>query len=83
MDDTLDVETLVSGHAVVSVSGTRQDLRAQREYYLDLGDAVAQANGDVDAARRILEPKYGGRRRFDQMIAENIQGYLEWTTRQP
>ena len=34
MDDTLDIESLVSGHALVSTSGTRQDLREQCQYYL-------------------------------------------------
>jgi glyoxylase-like metal-dependent hydrolase (beta-lactamase superfamily II) len=79
LDDTLDFDTVVSGHARTSVSGTRQDVREQRQYYLDLGDAVARARGDPDAARALLEPKYGSWQRFDQMVNDNILGYLSWS----
>jgi glyoxylase-like metal-dependent hydrolase (beta-lactamase superfamily II) len=79
LEDTLDFDAVVSGHARTSVSGTRQDVREQRQYYLDLGDAVARAGGDPDAARAFLEPKYGSWQRFDQMVNDNIHGYLSWS----
>lgn len=79
VDDTLDFDVVVSGHALPSIHGTRADVREQRQYYLDLGDAVAQAKGDAGAARALLEPKYASWRRFDQMVDDNIQGYLSWS----
>ncbi|MBV9578945.1 MAG: hypothetical protein JO057_10170 [Chloroflexi bacterium] len=79
LEDTLDFDVVVSGHARTSVSGTRQDVREQRQYYLDLGEAVARAGGDLEAARALLEPKYGRWQRFEQMVNDNIQGYLDWT----
>ena len=79
LDDTLDFDAVVSGHALSSVSGTREDVREQRQYYIDLGDAVAAAHGDPARARALLEPKYGGWRRFEQMVDDNIQGYMSWT----
>jgi len=79
LDDSLDIDAVVSGHAVSSVCGSRQDVREQRQYYLDLGDAVTRAQGDVRAARALLEPKYGNWRRFDQMVADNIEGYSSWS----
>ena len=79
VDDTLDFDVVVSGHSVPAIHGTREDIRAQRQYYLDLASAVAQANGNADAARTLLERKYASWRRFDQMVDDNIQGYLSWT----
>jgi glyoxylase-like metal-dependent hydrolase (beta-lactamase superfamily II) len=79
LDDSLDFDAVVSGHARTSVGGTRQDVREQRQYYLDLGDAVARARGDPDTARALLEPKYGSWQRFDQMVNDNIHGYLGWS----
>jgi glyoxylase-like metal-dependent hydrolase (beta-lactamase superfamily II) len=79
LDETLDFDAVVSGHALSSVSATRDDVREQRQYYLDLGDAITRAKGDPDAARALLEPKYGSWRRFEQMVDDNIQGYLSWS----
>lgn len=79
IDDTLDFDVVISGHALTSLSGTRQDVREQRQYYLDLGQAVAQANGDPVQARALLAPRYQGWRRFEQMVDDNIRGYVEWS----
>jgi glyoxylase-like metal-dependent hydrolase (beta-lactamase superfamily II) len=79
LDETLDFEAVVSGHCRTAVCGTRQDVREQRQYYLDLADAVSRARGDPDAARALLEPKYGTWQRFDQMVNDNIHGYLGWS----
>ena len=79
LDETLEFDAVVSGHALASVCGSRQDVREQRQYYLDLGNAVARAKGDPDAARALLEPQYGGWRRFEQMVNDNIEGYLSWS----
>ena len=78
MDDTLDFDAVVSGHALAGLSGTRQDVREQRQYYIDLGDALGRANGDPAAARALLEPRYGTWRRFQQMIDDNLQGFIDW-----
>jgi glyoxylase-like metal-dependent hydrolase (beta-lactamase superfamily II) len=81
IDETLDFEYVVSGHALSTLSGTRQDVRETRQYYVDLGDAMARAHGDPSGARALLEPVYGGWRRFDRMIDANIQGFIEWSAR--
>ena len=79
LDETLDFETVISGHALQGIAGTRDDVRAQRQYYEDLGAAIARTNGDPAAVRAALAPRYGDWRRFDQMIDENIAGFLEWS----
>jgi glyoxylase-like metal-dependent hydrolase (beta-lactamase superfamily II) len=79
LDETLDFETVISGHP--PITATRTDVREQRQYYLDLSDAVARANGDPAAVRALLAPRYSGWRRFDQMIDDNIGGFVEWSAR--
>jgi glyoxylase-like metal-dependent hydrolase (beta-lactamase superfamily II) len=81
LDDTLDFEDVISGHALSGLAGTRQDVREQRQYYIDLGDAIARANGNPTQARVLLEPKYGTWRRFPEMVGDNIAGYLDWSSR--
>ena len=81
LDQTLDFDAVVSGHALSSLSGTRQDVREQRQYYVDLGNAIERSNGDPAAARSLLEPRYGTWRRFEQMVDDNIQGYIDWSGR--
>jgi glyoxylase-like metal-dependent hydrolase (beta-lactamase superfamily II) len=81
LDDTLDFEFVVSGHSLSRLSGTRQDVRETRQYYLDLGDAIRRAKGDPVAARALLEPAYGDWRRFDRMVDQNIQGFVDWSSR--
>ncbi len=85
--DNLDFDVLVSGHASPSMTGSKVDVLEQRQYYLDLSDALAKAKaaGHADnspemlaAVRATLEPKYGAWRRFDEMLALNIEGMLRW-----
>jgi glyoxylase-like metal-dependent hydrolase (beta-lactamase superfamily II) len=85
--DNLDFDVLVSGHATPLMTGTKEDVLEQRQYYLDLSDAIeaAKASGAADnseqmvaAVRSRLEPRYGSWRRFDQFLALNIEGVLGW-----
>jgi glyoxylase-like metal-dependent hydrolase (beta-lactamase superfamily II) len=85
--DNLEFDVLVSGHASPQMTGTLTDVREQRQYYLDLTQAVAaaQAAGHADnspemlaAVRATLEPQYGNWRRFDEMLAMNVEGMLRW-----
>ena len=85
--DNLQFDVLVSGHATPRMTGTRADVLAQRQYYLDLSDAVAaaQAAGLADnspemiaAVRTALEPTYRDWRRFDEFLPLNVEGLLRW-----
>ncbi len=85
--DNLDFDVLVSGHATPQMTGTPADVLEQRQYYLDLSDAIAaaQAAGLADnspemvaAVRKTLEPKYASWRRFDEFLALNVEGMLRW-----
>jgi flavorubredoxin len=85
--DNLDFDVLVTGHATPQMTGTKEDVLQQRQYYLDLAEAVAaaQASGCADKSREMvaavrskLEPKYGSWRRFDEFLALNIEGLLGW-----
>jgi glyoxylase-like metal-dependent hydrolase (beta-lactamase superfamily II) len=87
IDDNLDFDILVSGHASPQMVGTRADVREQRQYYLDLSAAIAAARaaGLADnspemtaAVRAALEPKYSSWRRFDEFLALNIEGMIRW-----
>ena len=62
-------------------------LITERQYYLDLSDAIAAAraaghadNSDemVAAVRKTLAPKYADWRRFDEFLALNVQGMNRW-----
>jgi hypothetical protein len=79
LDETLAYEHVISGHTQPVSCAGREDVREQRQYYLDLAAAVEGARGDPAAARAALEPKYGTWRRFPEMVDDNIAGYLEWT----
>jgi len=87
LEEKLDFDVIVSGHATPQMSGTKEDVVAQRGYYRDLSDAIATARaaGLADGtpemttlAGSILHPKYGGWRRFDEFLALNIQGMIAW-----
>ena len=84
----VDFDTIVSGHATPQMTGTKQDVVEQRQYYQDLSDAIAAARAAhlADASpemttlvRSILHPKYGAWRRFDgDFLGLNIQGMIAW-----
>lgn len=87
MEDNLDFDVIVSGHATPQMSGTKQDVAEQRRYHLDLSDAIATARaaGLADGSREmttlvrsILHPKYGAWRRFDEFLTLNIEGMIAW-----
>ena len=87
IEDTLDFDVILSGHATPQMSGTKQDVVEQRRYYEDLEDAIATARavGLSDGSpemttlvRSLLHPKYGGWRRFDEFLALNIEGVIAW-----
>jgi glyoxylase-like metal-dependent hydrolase (beta-lactamase superfamily II) len=92
IEDTLDFEFIVSGHATPQMSGTKQDVVEQRCYYGDLSEAIATARaaGLADGSpemttlvRSILHPKYGAWRRFDEFLALNIEGMIAWRAGKP
>lgn len=87
LEDKLDFDVIVSGHATPQMSGTKQDVAEQRGYYRDLSAAIATARaaGLADGSAEmttlvasLLQPKYGAWRRFDEFLALNIQGMLAW-----
>jgi len=87
LEDKLDFDVIVSGHATPQMSGTKQDVVEQRVYYRDLSDAIATARaaGLADGSAEmttlvgsILHPKYGAWRRFDEFLPLNIQGMIAW-----
>jgi glyoxylase-like metal-dependent hydrolase (beta-lactamase superfamily II) len=87
LHDNLDFDILVTGHATPSMTGTKEDVLQQRQYYLDLSEAIegARAKGCADgspemvnAVRASLAPRYGSWRRFDEFLALNIEGMIGW-----
>jgi glyoxylase-like metal-dependent hydrolase (beta-lactamase superfamily II) len=87
LEDKLEFDVIVSGHATPQMSGTKQDVVEQRVYYRDLSDAIATARaaGLADGSAEmttlvgsILHPKYGAWRRFDEFLPLNIQGMIAW-----
>jgi glyoxylase-like metal-dependent hydrolase (beta-lactamase superfamily II) len=87
LEDALDFDVIVSGHATPQMSGTKQDVAEQRRYFGDLTDAIATARaaGLPDGSpamttlvRSILQPKYGAWRRFDEFLSLNIEGMIAW-----
>ena len=87
LHDSLDFDVLVTGHATPSMTGTKEDVLQQRQYYLDLSEAIeaARAKGCADASpemvnavRASLAPRYGSWRRFDEFLALNIEGMIGW-----
>ena len=86
LQDDLDFDMLISGHATPSMVATKADVAEQRQYYLDLTDAIeaARAGGAPDASPAMLEavrarlaPTYGEWRRFPD-LALNIEGMIGW-----
>ena len=87
ISDNLDFDVLVSGRASPQMAGTREDVLEQRQYYLDLSDAIEAARGAgfadnstemVDAVRASLAPRYGSWRRFDEFVPLNVEGMIRW-----
>lgn len=87
IEDNLDFDVIVSGHATPQMTGTKQDVAEQRRYHVDLSDAIATARaaGLADGSpemttrvRSILHPKYGAWRRFDEFLSLNIEGMIAW-----
>ncbi len=87
LEDKLDFDVIVSGHATPQMSGGKHDVAEQRGYYRDLSDAIAtaRAGGLADGSAEmttlvgtILHPKYGAWRRFDEFLALNIRGMIAW-----
>jgi hypothetical protein len=85
--NNLDVETVVSGHATPFMVGGREDVLEARQYYLDLSEAIQQARAKgladgspemVESVREALLSRYGTWRRFDEMLALNVEGMLRW-----
>lgn len=87
--DTLDFDVLVSGHASPAMTGGKEDVLQQRQYYLDLSDAIASTGatdssaGAVAAIRSKLAAKYGQWRRFDEFLALNVEGMIRWRSEDP
>src|SRR6266581_239247 len=87
LDDNLEFDILVSGHATPQMTGNKEDVPQQRQYYVDLSEAIAaaKAKGCADnsaemtaAVRGSLAPRYGSWRRFDEFLALNIEGVIGW-----
>ena len=92
IEDSLDFDVLVSGHAAPQMTGTRADVREQIEYYRDLSNAVAAARaaGLADnstemaaSVRDALAPHYGSWRRFEEFVSLNVQGMIRWRAEVP
>ena len=92
IEESLDFDLIVSGHATPQMAGTKQDVTEQRQYYLALSDAIgtARAAGLADNSsemitlvRGILHPKYGTWRRFDEFLTLNVEGMIAWRAGKP
>jgi glyoxylase-like metal-dependent hydrolase (beta-lactamase superfamily II) len=92
IEDKLDFDVIVSGHATPQMSGTKHDVVEQRVYYGDLSNAIAAAraaglaDGSPEMTARVdslLRPKYGTWRRFDEFLALNIAGMIAWRAGTP
>lgn len=91
LQDTLDFDVLVSGHAATSMTVTKAEVAEQHGYYTDLTNAIAAARAEgladaspemVNAVRGALQPKYGSWRRFDDALGQNIEGMIGWRSGQ-
>jgi len=87
IEDHLDFDVIVSGHATPQMSGTKADVVEQRRYHEDLAEAIATARAAgladaspemTDRVRSILAPKYGAWRRFDEFLPLNVAGMIAW-----
>jgi hypothetical protein len=92
IDDNLDFDVLISGHASPQMTGTRADVGQARQYLLDLSDAIASARsaGHADgspamvaAVQAALAPRYGSWRRFDDFLPLNVEGMIRWRAEEP
>src|SRR5262249_26114081 len=85
--DHLDFDTLIAGHTGPTWSGTKADIAEACQYYADLDAAIEDARkaGKQDltpeqtsTVKAALAAKYGQWSRFEQMIADNIEGAIRW-----
>jgi glyoxylase-like metal-dependent hydrolase (beta-lactamase superfamily II) len=86
-DANLDFTTLVPGHGAL---GTKDNVRADRDYWLDLFTAIRGARllGHADASsfmndyvRLQMAPKYRTWENFDTWLPQNVQGVTKyWST---
>jgi glyoxylase-like metal-dependent hydrolase (beta-lactamase superfamily II) len=88
VEQNLDFDVLVSGHGEL---GSKDTFREQREYLEDLMAAVtaARASGLADnseemvaSVRERLASRYGGWTNFENRIAGNVNGVLQYWSRQ-
>ncbi len=87
IEQKLDFDVLVTGHATPRMTATIDDVHQQRQYLHDLSAAVrdAHSKGMADgspemmaAVRASLHFAYGSWRRFDEMLEDNIRGFISW-----
>lgn len=87
LQNSLDFDVLVSGHATPRMTCTKEEVAEQIGYYRDLTNAIAAAQGEglaadspelVTAVKAALQPKYGTWRRFDDALGLNIEGMIAW-----
>jgi glyoxylase-like metal-dependent hydrolase (beta-lactamase superfamily II) len=91
IDQQLEWDRFVWGHGAGPTSmGTHEDLRAFRQYIIDLMAAVRNARGAgladnseamVEAVRAELAPSYGSWGNFGNGLAANISGVIGWWAR--
>ena len=87
IEEHLDFDVILSGHATPQMTGTKQDVVEQRRYHEDLAGAIATARalGLADGSpemttlvRSIMHGRYGTWRRFDEFLSLNIEGMIAW-----
>jgi len=87
IDEHLEFDFVVWGHASPRVIGTRNDLRSTRRYIFDLSAAIeaARTAGVNDNSpemltwvRSELNPRYASWRFFDEFLEANIEGMIRW-----
>jgi hypothetical protein len=92
IEDNLDFDVLISGHASPSMTGTPADVAEARQYLLDLSSAMAAARAAghaecspamTTAVKASLAPRYGAWRRFDDFLPLNIEGVVRWRAEEP
>jgi glyoxylase-like metal-dependent hydrolase (beta-lactamase superfamily II) len=91
VDQQFDFDVYLSGHGPpANVYGTRQDLRAYRQYFVDLPNAIRDArtaghadssDAMVSAVQAALAPTYGSWANFPGRLAGNIRGVINWWSR--
>jgi glyoxylase-like metal-dependent hydrolase (beta-lactamase superfamily II) len=87
IDEQLEFDAVVWGHASPRVIGTRADLRSMQRYILDLSEAIENAGGAeltdaspflLGSVREQLQPQYGSWRFFDEFLEANVEGMVRW-----